>query len=87
MAKNSYIENYIVYPKATDKSLMTLANYRRDLIQFAIWFEEINKEEMRLINIMLTDARQYKQHLIDSGLRAPTIWIQPNYIANPHLLI
>ena len=73
MAKNSYIENYIVYQKATDKSPLTLASYRSDLIQFAIWFEEINKEEMRLINITPTDARQYKQHLIDSGLRAPTI--------------
>ena len=51
MVKNSYIENYIVYQKATDKSPMTLASYRSDLIQFAIWFEEINKEEMRLINI------------------------------------
>lgn len=73
MAKNTYIENYITYQKSTDKSPMTLASYRSDLIQFAVWFEGINKETMRLINITPTDARQYKQHLIDSGLRAPTI--------------
>jgi integrase/recombinase XerC len=28
---------------------------------------------MRLTNITPTDARQYKQHLVDTGLRPPTI--------------
>lgn len=73
MTKNTCIENYITYQKATDKSPMTLASYRSDLIQFSVWFEKINKEEMKLANITPTDARQYKQHLIESGLRAPTI--------------
>lgn len=44
MAKNSYIESYISYQKSTDKSPTTLANYRSDLIQFAIWFEKNNGE-------------------------------------------
>ena len=73
MAKNTYIENYISYQKSTDKSPMTLASYRSDLIQFTAWFELVNKEDMRMINITPTDGRQYKQHLIDSGLRVPTI--------------
>lgn len=73
MAKNTYIENYIAYEKSTDKSPMTLTSYRSDLIQFVIWFESMNNEVMKLTNITPTDARQYKQHLIDSGLRAPTI--------------
>jgi integrase/recombinase XerC len=73
MAKNTYIEHYITYQKATDKSPMTLRSYRSDLIQFAVWFEETNKEEMKLINITPTDARQYKKYLINSCLRAPTI--------------
>ena len=73
MAKNTYIENYIDYQKLTDKSPMTLASYQSDLIQFTIWFEATNNEVMRLTNITPTDARQYKQHLIDTSLRPPTI--------------
>lgn len=73
MAKNTYIENYIDYQKSTDKSPMTLASYRSDLIQFTVWFEATNNEMMRLTNITPTDARQYKQHLVDTGLRPPTI--------------
>ena len=73
MAKNTYIENYIDYQKLTDKSPMTLASYRSDLIQFTVWFEATNNEVMRLTNITPTDARQYKQHLIDTSLRPPTI--------------
>ena len=52
---------------------MTLASYRSDLIQFTVWFEATNNEVMRLTNITPTDARQYKQHLIDTSLRPPTI--------------
>lgn len=52
---------------------MTLASYRSDLIQFSVWFEAKNNEVMRLTNITPTDARQYKQHLIDTSLRPPTI--------------
>ncbi|MFT4058592.1 MAG: site-specific integrase [Legionella sp.] len=73
MTKNTYIENYISYQKSTDKSPATLTSYRSDLIQFAIWFESINGVEMKLLNITPTDARQYKQYLIDEGLRPPTI--------------
>lgn len=73
MTKNTYIENYIAYQKSTDKSPAMLASYRIDLIQLAICFESINGVEMKLINITPTDARQYKQHLIDSNLRPPTI--------------
>ncbi|CZP45347.1 Tyrosine recombinase XerC [Legionella pneumophila] len=73
MTKNITIENYISYQKSTDKSPATLTSYRSDLIQFAIWFESINGVEMKLLNITPTDARQYKQYLIDAGLRPPTI--------------
>lgn len=73
MTKNTTIENYISYQKSTDKSPATLRSYRSDLIQFAIWFESINGVEMKLVNITPTDARQYKQYLIDAGLRPPTI--------------
>ncbi len=73
MAKNIYIENYIDYQKSTDKSSLTLASYRSDLIQFTVWFEAINNEVMWLTNITPTDARQYKQYLIDTSLRPPTI--------------
>lgn len=73
MAKNTQIETYINYQKSTDKSPLTLASYQSDLLQFAIWFESVNKTDMRLTNITPTDARQYKQHLIDSSLKAPTI--------------
>jgi integrase/recombinase XerC len=73
MTKIAQIESYIDYQKSTDKSLATLASYRSDLIQFAKWFESVNTVEMRLINITPTDARQYKQHLIDTGLRPQTI--------------
>lgn len=73
MTKNTWIESYIAYQKSTDKSPMTLSSYQSDLIQFAIWFETVNKEDMRLTNITPTDARQYKRHLIDSGFKAPTI--------------
>ncbi len=73
MAKNAYIESYITYQKSTDKSPATLASYQSDLIQFVIWFESINGVEMKLLNITPTDARQYKQHLIDLELKPPTI--------------
>ncbi|USQ15244.1 tyrosine-type recombinase/integrase (plasmid) [Legionella lytica] len=73
MTKNTYIENYMAYQKSTDKSPATLASYRSDLMQFAIWFESINKVEMGLVNITPTDTRQYKQQLIDSNLRPQTI--------------
>lgn len=42
-------------------------------MQFAIWFESVNKVEMGLVNITPTDTRQYKQQLIDSNLRPQTI--------------
>ncbi|HAT8623625.1 TPA: hypothetical protein JA993_16060 [Legionella pneumophila] len=35
--------------------------------------EKNNGADMKLGNITPTDACQYKQHLIDSGLRPPTI--------------
>ena len=73
MTKNSPIEKYISYQKSTDKSPSTLASYRSDLIQFSIWFQSINGAKMTLFNITPTDARQYKQHLIASGLRPQTI--------------
>ena len=71
--KISQIENYIAYQKATDKSPATLASYRSDLMQFSLWFESVNTVEMRLLNITPTDARQYKQHLIDVSFRPQTI--------------
>ena len=55
------------------KSPATLASYRSDLMQFSLWFESVNAVEMRLLNITPTDARQYKQHLIDVSLRPQTI--------------
>jgi integrase/recombinase XerC len=73
MTKIAQIELYIAYQKSTDKSPATLASYRSDLTQFAIWFGSVNSVEMRLLNITPTDARQYKQHLIDSNLRPQTI--------------
>jgi len=73
MTKSSPIENYIVYQKSTDKSSSTLASYRSDLIQFSLWFQSVNGSKMTLFNITPTDARQYKQHLIASGLRPQTI--------------
>ena len=73
MTKSSPIENYISYQKSTDKSPSTLASYRSDLIQFSIWFQSVNGAKMTLFNITPTDARQYKQHLIASGLRPQTI--------------
>lgn len=73
MTKSSPIENYIAYQKSTDKSPSTLTSYRSDLIQFSIWFQSVNDAKMTLFNITPTDARQYKQHLIASGLRPQTI--------------
>lgn len=73
MAKIEQIETYIAYQKSTDKSPTTLINYQSDLKQFSIWFESVNHAEMKLLSITPTDLRQYKQHLIDSGLRPPTI--------------
>lgn len=73
MAKNTQIEAYISYQKSTDKSPLTLASYQSDLLQFATWFESVNKADMTLVNITPTDARQYKQHLINSGFKAQTI--------------
>jgi integrase/recombinase XerC len=73
MTKRSPIENYIAYQKSTDKSLSTLSSYRSDLIQFSIWFQSVNGVKMTLFNITPTDARQYKQHLVASGLRPQTI--------------
>ena len=73
MPKLAQIESYITYQKSTDKSLATLASYKSDLMQFAKWFESVNTVEMRLINITPTDARQYKQHMIDTELKPQTI--------------
>lgn len=73
MTKSSPIENYIAYQKSTDKSPLTLASYRSDLIQFSLWFQSVNGVKMTLFNITPTDTRQYKQHLIASGLRPQTI--------------
>lgn len=73
MAKMTLIENYILYQKSTDKSPATLSSYRSDLIQFSVWFQSVNAIEMKLLNITPTDTRQYKQHLIESSLRPPTI--------------
>jgi len=73
MAKNTQIDDYIKYQKSTDKSPLTLGSYRSDLIKFAAWFESVNNADMKLANVTPTDARQYKQHLIASGFKAPTI--------------
>jgi integrase/recombinase XerC len=73
MTKNIQIEDYIAYQKATDKSQATLLSYQSDLIQFTSWFELTNKIEMRLNDVTPTDARQYKQHMIDSNFRPQTI--------------
>jgi integrase/recombinase XerC len=73
MTKITQIKQYIIYQKLTDKSPATLISYRSDLIQFAIWFEKINNTEMDLLHITPTDARQYKQYLIDSNFRPQTI--------------
>ena len=73
MAKTTQVDDYISYQKSTDKSPLTLESYRSDLIQFATWFETINKTDMKLTNITPTDARQYKQYLIDARFKAPTI--------------
>lgn len=73
MAKNTQIDDYITYQKSTDKSPLTLGSYRSDLIKFAAWFESVNNADMKLANVTPTDARQYKQHLIASGFKAPTI--------------
>ncbi|HDV5711236.1 TPA: tyrosine-type recombinase/integrase [Legionella pneumophila] len=73
MTQNTQIEAYITYQKSTDKSPLTLESYQSDLVQFAAWFESGNKADMKLANITPTDARQYKQYLIDSGFKAQTI--------------
>jgi integrase/recombinase XerC len=73
MTKITQIKQYIIYQKLTDKSPATLISYRSDLIQFAIWFEKINNTEMDLLHITPTDARKYKQYLIDSNFRPQTI--------------
>ncbi len=71
MAKNTQVDDYISYQKSTDKSLLTLKSYRSDLLQFATWFEAVNKTDMKLTNITPTDVRQYKQYLIDTIFKAP----------------
>lgn len=73
MAKIAQIESYIAYQKSTDKSPATLTSYRSDLMHFSVWFESVNTVEMRLLNITPTDARQYKQYLIDANLKPQTI--------------
>lgn len=73
MTKNTQIDDYITYQKTTDKSPLTLGSYRSDLLKFASWFESVNNMDMKLANVTPTDARQYKQYLIASGLKAPTI--------------
>ncbi|WP_425169011.1 hypothetical protein [Legionella sp.] len=59
MAKNTQVDDYISYQKSTDKSPLILESYRSDLLQFATWFEAVNKTDMKLTNITPTDARQY----------------------------
>lgn len=73
MAKIAQIESYIAYQKSVDKSPATLSSYRSDLLQFAAWFLEINKEDLRLAKITPTDARQYKHYLVKSGFKPQTI--------------
>lgn len=73
MAKIDQIEKYIAYQKTTDKSKMTLASYRSDLMQFARWFQKVNNDEVRLHKITPTDFRQYKQFLISSQFKPQTI--------------
>lgn len=65
MAQSTQIEAYTTYQKSTDKSPLTLESYQSDLLQFTAWFESVNKSDMKLANITPTDARQYKQYLID----------------------
>ncbi len=62
MAQNTYID----YQKSTDISPMTLVSLSKRFVQFTVWFEAKNNEVMRWTNITPKDARQYKQHLIDT---------------------
>ena len=73
MTKIDQIEKFISYQKTTDKSQMTLSSYRSDLVQFAVWFEKINNDRLRLHKITPTDLRQYKQFLVDSQFKPQTI--------------
>ena len=73
MSIPNIINDYIDYQQAAGKKPITCKNYRSDMMGFANWFVQKNKEPMVLLKITPTDTRQYKRDLITKGYKPQTI--------------
>jgi integrase/recombinase XerC len=73
MAKIKAIEGFIAYQKSQDKSPLTISSYQSDLVGFIKWFEKHNAENFSLTKMTPTDARHYKQHLLEQQYKPQTI--------------
>ena len=66
-----YIEAFLDYMEAMDRSAITVKGYRSDLRSFATWFEQTNGEEFSLELVTPLDVREYKQHLLNVKRQKP----------------
>jgi site-specific recombinase XerD len=60
---NSF-EEFGRYLAEQGRDALTVAGYTQDLALFARWFEHTNGEPLTPTALTLTDAREYRQHLL-----------------------
>ena len=52
------------------RGALTVAGYAEDLVLFARWYEHTNSEPLTPAALTLTDAREYRQHLLRHKAKA-----------------
>jgi site-specific recombinase XerD len=68
------IEDFAHHLARTERSPLTITNYRCDLTAFASWFRDTNGDELTLAHITPTDLRDYKRFLVDHrGLKPSSV--------------
>ncbi len=65
------LDRFTQFLAHSERSPLTLKNYRSDLTAFAIWFQQANGDAMEPGKITPTDLREYKRELIARGALKP----------------
>jgi site-specific recombinase XerD len=70
--ERTVVEDFAHHLTRTERSPLTIKNYRCDLVAFARWFRDTTGDELTPALITPTDLRDYKRFLVDHRQLKPS---------------
>ena len=68
-----YLKDFEAYLRAGERSALTISGYLGDVLLFARWYQEQNKEPLIAAGLNAEAVRGYKQHLLEQARKPKTV--------------